>query len=149
MYTAFPILGAVLLLVLILFFIQILTLAWVKRRSRLAIQVRYTSNEIIIQSLAANFFGQTSKGKWQVRGNGALVLTEDELWFRMAIPRKELVIPLKQITNISIAKSHLGKSKLRPLLLVEFDLELGSDSAAWLVEDLDEWVQAIRGVGSL
>ncbi len=149
MYTAFPILGSVLLLVVSIFLIQAITLAWVKRKSSSTIQGRYISDEIIMQSLAANFFGQTSKGKSQIRGNGALVLTKNELWFRMAIPHKELDIPVKSITATSIEKSHLGKTKLRPLLYVEFSLPSGIDSAAWLIEYPEDWIQAIERVKAL
>lgn len=144
MNTAFPILGAVLLLVVFLFLIQVLTLKWVGRKSLSAIRNRYAAHQIIMQSLAANFFGKTSKGKSQIRGNGALVLTRDELWFRMAMPNRELVVPMKNITSSSIVKTHLGKTKLKPLLFVEFQSSEGIDSAAWLVEYPEEWVKAIK-----
>ncbi len=144
MNTAFPILGSVLLLVIFLLLMQVLTLAWVKRKSRLAIKSRYAPNEIIMQSLTANFFGQTSKGYPQIRGNGALVLTKDELWFKMALPKKELTISLQSIITVSIKKSHLKKTKMRPVLYVEFDSYSGIDSAAWLVEYPEEWQEAIK-----
>ena len=149
MNTAFPILGSILLLVLFLFLFQLLTLRWVQRRSRSAIWDRYTDNQIVMKSLAANFFGQTSKGKAQIRGNGALVLSKNELWFRMALPQRELTIPLASITSVSIVKSHLGKTKLMPLLYVEFISPAGIDSVAWLVEYPEEWMKAIGQVRHL
>jgi len=138
------IIALVLILVLVLFGVQVLTLKWVKRRSMAEIRGRYGENDIILQSLAANFFGQTSEGYSQIRGNGALVLTKNELWFRMAMPAKELSIPIRNITDTEIRKSHLKKTKMRPLFYVEFTTPEGPDSAAWLVEDPRDWCKEIE-----
>ncbi len=140
----FIIIALVLILVLILYGVQVLTLKWVKRRSLAAIRRRYGESDIILQSLTANFFGQTSKGYSQIRGNGALVLTKNELWFRMALPENELTIPVRNVAAAEIRKSHLRKSKIRPLFYVEFNTLEGLDSAAWLVEDPKQWCKEIE-----
>lgn len=105
----------------------------------------------------ARFFGQKSKGLAQIRGNGALVLTSDELVFRMLYPRKEMRVPLTQISRVSTPKSFLGKPSLRRLLCVHFDPNAESNAAvqtpedsedcmAWEVRDIENWIIAVEAV---
>ena len=85
-------------------------------------------------------FGVESKGVWQVRGNGCLAATNDEILFVMWLPRKELSIPRDRVTGIERAKSHLGKRIGRELLRVRFTNDSGQpDSIAWYVRDLATW----------
>jgi len=85
----------------------------------------------------ANFFGQESLGYMQVRGIGVLVLTEDELFFEMLLPKREFRIAVASIHSIETPKSHLGKTKGRPLFKVIFQNEKGQeDSMAWSIKDL-------------
>ena len=89
---------------------------------------------------SANFFGVESRGAGQIRGNGCLAATEDEVLFLMWLPRRQLRIPRDRITLIERTGSHLGKTVGRPLLLVRFTRDDGhADSAAWLVRDLAMW----------
>ena len=115
-----------------------------RKRTR-SILERHKNKEIILTSIGANFFGQESIGLKQVRGNGILILTEQEVIFEMWIPKKELFIPLSTIKKIEIAKWHLKKTKSRPLLKIHFINDKGAlDSAAWLISDLEDWIQAIK-----
>ena len=60
-------------------------------------------------------------------------------------PKKELVIPIKSISDISNPKSHMHRSVFRPLLKVSFKNENGEyDSAAWYVKNLDKWNQVLN-----
>jgi hypothetical protein len=98
----------------------------------------------ILREPAANLFGVRSGGMGQVRGNGVLTLTNRRLHFMMWLPRREVSIDLLNITGIETPKSFLGKSKLRPLLQVNFTDERGDeDAAAWLVADLEEWTETL------
>jgi hypothetical protein len=105
----------------------------------------YSKEEIKAFSSNVNFFGEKSKGMTQIRGNGALLLTKDYLYFQMWIPKKEIKIPLDKIENIEEVKSFLGKSKLRPLLKIDYIDENGQkNSAAWLVKNLQKWKSIIN-----
>ncbi|MBY9004394.1 MAG: hypothetical protein KGD73_10515 [Candidatus Lokiarchaeota archaeon] len=97
---------------------------------------------------SANYFGLESKGVKQVRGNGVLVLTEEKLYFEMWVkPKTILEIPIKSIKEIDTVKSHLHKSKFRPLLKVFFINGLGErDSVAWMVNNLKEWIDALQKI---
>jgi hypothetical protein len=93
---------------------------------------------------SANSFGVESRGAAQIRGNGCLGLTADEVLFVMWLPRRELRIPRERISVVERARSHLGKTVGRPLLRVRFADEVGrDDSVAWLVGDLPAWEAAL------
>lgn len=101
--------------------------------------------KILLADDMSNFFGLESLGVWKVRGNGVLLLTEDELFFGMWKPQKELVIPIKSIIEITNPKSHMHRSIFRPLLKVTFKNTNGeNDSAAWYVQNLDKWNDGIN-----
>ena len=93
----------------------------------------------------ANFFGLGSSGAGQIRGNGCLAVTDDEILFRMWWPKKKIRIGRDRIASVGHTKSHLGKTVGRPLLLVSFAGDMGQeDSAAWLVTDLDSWLTILN-----
>jgi len=93
----------------------------------------------------ANFFGLESLGVWKIRGNGVLLLTKEELIFGMWKPKRDLLILVRNIIEISNPKSHMHRSVFRPLLKIVFKNERGeSDSAAWYVRELDKWNQILN-----
>lgn len=104
----------------------------------------YAAKQIIQVDYLANCFGLQSAGVWQVRGNGGLVLTKDCLHFFMLLPHKEFRVPLTNITQLTIAKSHLGKATPFDLLKVTFLNEGKEDSIAWLIKNPRNWISAIE-----
>lgn len=108
------------------------------------IHEKFKDKKILLANDNSNFFGLESLGIWKVRGNGVLLLTEEELFFGMWKPQKELVIPIKSIIEITNPKSHMHRSIFRPLLKVTFkNTDGGNDSAAWYVQNLDMWNDVI------
>lgn len=106
---------------------------------------KFKDKKVLKSAQSANFFGQQSQGMAQMRGNGALILTDNELYFQMLMPKKELHIPISSISQVETPKSFLGKSKFMPLLKVEYKDDKGqTDAAAWLVKDLSAWKEAIE-----
>ena len=106
---------------------------------------KYKDKKIIAVSSNANYFGRESKDITQIRGNGVLILMQEELCFEMWAPKKELRIPVSSFSGVETTQSHLGRSKFTPLLKVVFKNDEGqSDSAAWLVNNLDNWKQSIE-----
>ena len=115
-----------------------------KKRKKVILEKMKDEN-IIIGPVSANSFGQESMGRGQVRGLGLLYLTEKEIYFGMYVPKKDFHILLDHVHSISTPKWHLGKTKSRPLLKVEFTNNDGeADSIAWQVKDLDLWVATIE-----
>ena len=103
------------------------------------------ADRIIALDRMANFFGLESKGVRQIRGNGCLAATRDEIVFVMWIPRKEFRIARNRVTGVERARWHLGKSRGRELLRVRFLNDAGAaDSVAWFVSDLPKWEAALR-----
>lgn len=108
---------------------------------------KFQGKNIIIALNNANFFGQQSRKSLQVRGNGVLILTPEELYFEMWHPKKVLQIPTSAILEVEITKSFLRKSVFRKLLKVVFsNQEVGEDAAAWWVTSLDKWIEELEKV---
>jgi len=133
------------ILLIILGAIVLVYLGWLNIKRILAKRIRemldkFGDQNVLRTAPLANFFGQESIGMMQIRGNGMLVLTDKELYFRMWAPKRELSIPVGSILTIETPRSHLGKTVGRALLKVVFRDENGQrDSAAWLVRDLPSW----------
>lgn len=108
------------------------------------VEQRTAGQDVIMQTGNANSFGQSSKGIKQIRGNGALILTRQEIQFLMAVPRSKITIPLSQVTSVSLLRSHLGKTVFKPLLWVEYQSLEGPDSIAWAVQHPEQWKSAIE-----
>jgi hypothetical protein len=91
----------------------------------------------------ANTFGVESRTALQVRGNGTLALTADELLFAQWVPDRLLRIPRAAITEVTTARSWLGKTTGRQLLLVRWTAGAGGDAIALWVKDLDGWIEVL------
>jgi hypothetical protein len=93
----------------------------------------------------ALFFGQQSRGVMQMRGNGTLILTDNELLFKQWVVNKEFRLPLKSIQSIEIPSSFLGKTQGVQLLKVSYLNESGvPDALAWRVRDLAGLIRKIE-----
>ncbi len=76
-------------------------------------------------------FGVESAGPRQVRGNGNLALTHDELVFAQWVPNRTLHIPRSSILEITTTRAHLGKTIGSKLLKIVWTNEVGErDSVA-------------------
>ena len=108
---------------------------------------KFKDKSIILSANNANFFGQQSHKSTQVRGNGVLILTVEDLYFEMWVPKKNFRIPINSILKIEITKSFLRKSIFRKLLKVVFtNQESEEDAAAWWVTSLDKWIEELEKV---
>ena len=106
---------------------------------------RYESDQVWRSDSSAMFFGLQSRGTTQVRGSGVLALTATELWFSRYMFRTDTVIPMADIIEVSLVRSHLRKIIIgRKLLRVRFHTETGEDTAAWLTEDPAGWKRDIE-----
>ena len=107
----------------------------------------FKDKNIILSLNSANFFGQQSRKSTQVRGNGVLILTAEDLYFEMWCPKKILQIPISSVLKIEITKSFLHKSVFRKLLKVVFTNQEGEeDAAAWWVTSLDKWIEELENL---
>ncbi|MFC8044673.1 hypothetical protein [Nocardia sp. NPDC057353] len=114
----------------------------VQQSSANAVAAAFAPGEVLRSDPMANFFGWESRGGRQIRGNGALVLTAQRLWFRRAGAAEPLEIPLAAVTGIEIVRSHNGKSVRRDLLRVA----VAGDSVAWWVREPKDWESHLRSL---
>ncbi len=131
------------LLALLFFFLKRF-LNNLKRKRAEELFNNYHKDRIIYFSKEVNFFGQKSEGKRSIRGNGSLILTPDRLHFKKWVPHEDLIIPLKNIENVERVDSFLGKSKNRPLLKIDFQKDGTMDSAAWLIDNMQNWESVLK-----
>ena len=111
------------------------------------IHEKFKDKKVLIFDDISNFFGQESLGAWKIRGNGVLILTDEELFFGMWKPKKGLSINVKSILEITNPKSHLRESTFIKLLKINFKNENGeSDSVAWFVRNLNKWNEILRNL---
>jgi hypothetical protein len=110
------------------------------------IEQRFNKQDILGATTKANFFGVKSKRGRQIRGNGALVLTKDKLYFLRAVPEKEYVIPVDSIVKVSMPLFFNGKSVFYPLLCVHYMGDNGEDEMAWAIKNPKQWKEAIENL---
>jgi hypothetical protein len=143
------IVGSVVLAVVVILAIVLVVWALIHKRVVGAVDTRLSetvpADEIVLKDTGALTFGVESRGKWQGRGNGALVLTDAALIFLRLWPADEIRIPRADVTAVTTPLSHLGKSYGRPLLKVAFTSASGApDSIALFVQDLPAWLKALE-----
>jgi hypothetical protein len=91
----------------------------------------------------ANFFGLASGAAMQLRGNGVLALYDTELIFVQLMIDRVIRIPVESITEITTTKGFKGKTVFRALLKVTWSTAGAPETAAWLVGDLQGWLDAL------
>lgn len=99
-----------------------------------------TGGRATVFSEPANLFGIKSRGKGQVRGNCHVALTDEVFTFSMIVPLRTVTVPRSEITGVRSERSYLGKTVVKPLLVVTWT----DDEAAFLVRDLDRWLEALQ-----
>lgn len=105
-----------------------------------AIDQAHPTEDIVLRDGMANSLGLESRGPVQLRGNGGLVLTRDELHFLPLVGVAEVRVSLDQIRKVSLVRVHLGKTVGRRLLRVDFGEGAATDAVAFSVHDPDRWI---------
>lgn len=101
---------------------------------------------ILLSDRLANFYGRSTQGQGQIRGNGWLVLMKDDLSWEMYLPARSLVISLKSILSVDTTPAHLGKigKAGQPLLRITYRDGEQEECAAWKVDQTQQWVSSIN-----
>ncbi len=133
--------GVVLLLTLLKLFFSS-----VRKKLEHHIQKKFDKREIVGATTNANFFGKQSKGGKQIRGNGALILTKDEICFIRVAPFEEYKIPLKSVLEVSLPNSFNGKSVFSKLLCIQYKTGSELDAVAWAVKIPESWEKSIENL---
>ncbi len=108
------------------------------------IRGKFVGENIQFMDKYALFIAQQSDGYSHVRGNGYLVLTDQELYYERQFGHKVISIPLERIIQVGETLRLGGQSTGRTLLKVDFKTETGlEDAVAWRVRDLQRWKDKI------
>lgn len=129
----------------LLFYLFNKLISTLKRKRAEELFENYHKDRIIYFSKEVDFFGQKSAGRTQIRGNGSLLLTPDQIHFLRWLPKKDIIIPLENIKNIERVRKFLGKKKKDELLKIDFNnYQQDIDSAAWYLDNMQAWEQVIE-----
>ena len=90
--------------------------------------------------------GLQSRGKGQVRGNGWLVLTDDELRFKQWIPDARGPHPARDaVTEVETPRVVARQNGRAEAAFVRWRTpDGGEDAMAWEVRDVDAWLSALQ-----
>ena len=118
---------------------------WWLRREKRAITRQWEREGVIFlrRPEGANFSGLESKGMGQVRGNGFIALTGENLRVTRAVPAAEWRIPHRHLKQVSLEPSFLGKQRGTPVLVITFEADGQIDRLGVYVRDGADWVEAI------
>lgn len=132
-------------IVFLLFFISFILKSTQKKLEKYILE-KFDKNEILGATTRANFFGLKSLGSRQIRGNGAIVLTKDKLFSIRAKPFQELIIPLENISEISLPTSFNGRSVFKKLLCIHYQKKGQEEAVAWALTNPKEWKLSIENI---
>lgn len=97
--------------------------------------------------LNANFAGLTADPSVRLRGNGILVITREELYFKQWVTNREFHVPIAAIQSVELGQSFMGRWTLTPILKVNFTGESGQAAAiGWSVRDAESVKQQIEAL---
>ena len=109
------------------------------------INAHFHESEIIAKEIFwANLQYQRSGGSFQLRGNGALVLTANVLWFTYLCPNRQIEMQLRHIRAVEAGV--LRRQGSSPALIVDFvDAVSGiEDQVVFALRDPQRWKTIIE-----
>jgi hypothetical protein len=129
-----------------------LLVALLRRRMR-RIRAAWTAQGIVILKgpATANYIGHASD-RIALRGTGTLILTGRDLYFMRLLPRREVVIPLAQITHAEQMRAWKGDYQLgRPVVVVHYrDPGTAQDDAVgFSLRNASAWLEAIQAAAEV
>jgi len=105
---------------------------------------KFAKKKIQFMDKYALYVAKQSDGYSHFRGNGYLVLTDDELYFERQLDRKIIIIPIGSIVKVERTKRLGGQSPGKMMLKVVFETQDGEqDAIAWKVKELEQWIKEI------
>ena len=120
-----------------------------KRQDELekSFQKRFIGKKILYMDKYARIIAQQSRGLSQIAGMGYLVLTSQELYFKLQLMHMEISIPVSSLLRAGDTRRMGGKNPLRTMLKVDFNTVDGKEDAiALLVKDLSRWKAEISSI---
>ena len=116
-----------------------------REEARAALEQKLAGRRVLARDDRALYFGLGSRGGRQLRGNGCLAATDEEILFEMWVPRRSLSISRARVLAVEGARAHAGKTIGFELVRVRFREPDGrEESAAWATREPGLWLSALR-----
>ena len=134
------IIGVVFVGIVIRFFVRL------KRRQdemEADFQKRFAGKNIRFMDKHALYIARESDGYSHFRGQGYLVLTEDELYFERQLVKKIIEIPTGSIVKVDKARRLAGQGPGMMLKVVFKTQDGEQDAIGWKVKELERWINEI------
>ena len=106
-------------------------------------QKRFANKKIRFLDKRALYIARESDGYSHFRGQGYLVLTEDELYFERQLVKKIIEIPTRSIVKVGKTRRLAGQGPGMMLKVVFKTQDGGQDTVGWKVKELDRWIHEI------
>lgn len=120
---------------------------WRRRRQRasqLAVQAVAGLSVAVLVDPAARLVAASSTGRLSWPSTGTLALGTTRLVYVSANRHHRIAVERAHISNVAVARSHLGVDAGRALVVVEWDHDTCAGSAAWIVTDPPRWLTTVR-----
>ena len=106
-------------------------------------QIRLANKKIRFMDKHALYVARESDGYSHFRGQGYLVLTEDELYFARQLVKKIIEIPTDSIIKVEKTKRLAGQGPGMMLKVVFRTQDGEPDAIGWKVKELERWINEI------
>lgn len=106
-------------------------------------QKRFAGKKIRFMDKHALYIARESDGYSHFRGQGYLVLTEDELYFERQLVKKIIEIPIGSIVEVGKTKRLAGQGPGMMLRVVFNSQDGQQDAVGWKVKELERWIHEI------
>jgi len=120
---------------------------WFKRRQSRAYEEARAAigkAKLLLEEPTALWVGIDANGNQSVRGNGILLLTDEDLYFRQLLPQAEIRITRSDIVRIERPDLTKGTGQGRLICAVYLDPDGSEQREAWMVEEHAQWVDALQ-----
>ena len=134
------IIGVIVMVIFIRFFVHLK-----KKQDEIEdnFQKRFAGKRIRFMDKLALYIARESDGYSHFRGQGYLVLTEDELYFERQLVKRIIEIPIGSIVEVGKTKRLAGQGPGMMLKVVFRTQEGKQDAIGWKVKELDRWINEI------
>ncbi len=123
-----------------------LVVGFARRRTRAGGRIveDLLGDDVVLLDERARCYGLASLPSPQISGPGALALGAEVLLFVQPAPRCEVWVGRERIVEVDARRAHLGAAAVDAMLWVRWRSDDGgSDAAAFAVDDLPRWLDAL------
>ncbi len=123
----------------------VLFIAWVRNREADRLTRIVGKENLLMSAFNVYYHGLESEKGSPLRSIGALALTVEGLYYRALVRKRELFIPGKRISSITVINEFKGKNMYEYIVGINFVNDEGKrDRAGFKIPHPERWSAAIR-----